>query len=308
MRRPELMRLNLCAVAAAWLLLPALGMGQAFLPGKGTGMVSIDWGTTHSAGHFMDDGSKLPGYGTRAQNLTFGVEYGVTSRLAVGFSIPWVNAKYTGKEEPLNLPNNVVDDGVYHGALQDMHIEARYNVFERPFVVTPFFAFSAPSHSYPTIGEAAIGPDLKQYTTGVYIGRLLNPFLSRAFVHGSYAFTRVEKVLDLSLNRSNADISVGYFLTPRLSTTFLWRKQWSHGGLGFSDIYNTSSADIFLQQDRLTKQTFQHIGTGVGLNLTESLSANFSFLKFVSGSNAHYGEGVSAGLSWSFSTAPQLFP
>jgi hypothetical protein len=298
---------NLCAVVAAWLLVSAPLFGQAFLPGKGSGTVSVDFGTTHSAGHFMDDGSKLPGYGTRAYSLSFSVDYGLTDRLALGFSIPYVNSKYTGKEEPLNLPNNVVDDGVYHGTMQDIRLEARYNILERPFVATPFFAFSVPSHSYPTIGEAAVGPNLKQYSTGIYVGRLLNPFLSRAFVHGAYTFTAVEKVLDLSLNRSNTDVSFGYFLTPRVSTTFLWTGQWSHGGLGFSDIYNTTSSEIFLQQDRLTKQSYQHIGVGVGLNLTESLSASFSFRKFVSGVNAHYGEGISGGLSWSFSTAPQFF-
>jgi hypothetical protein len=299
--------LKLFAVVAVWLLFPDFGIGQAFLPGKGNGSVSVDFGTTHSAGHFMDDGSKLPGYGTRANSLSFSVDYGLTDRLALGFSIPYINSKYTGKEEPLNLPNNVVDDGVYHGTMQDMRFEARYNILERPFVATPFFALSVPSHSYPTIGEASVGPDLKQYTTGIYIGRLLHPFLSRAFVQGSYAFTTVEKVLDLSLNRSNSDVAVGYFLTPRLSTTFLWTRQWSHGGLGFSDIYNTTSTDIFLQQDRLTKQSYQHVGVGVGVNLTESMSASFSFRKFVSGVNAHYGEGFSGGLSWSFSTAPQLF-
>jgi len=306
MRGSEL-RLSLCAIAAASLISPTLGMGQAFLPGKGSGTVSVDVGTTHSAGHFMDDGSKLPGYGTRANNVSFSVDYGVTSKLALGLSIPWVTAKYTGQEEPLNLPRNIVDDGVYHGTLQDFHLEARYNVLEHPVVVTPFFALSVPSHGYPTIGEAAIGPDLKQYSTGVYVGRLLNPFLSRAFVHGSYSYTTVERVLDLSLNRSDADVAVGYFLTPRLSTSFLWKRQWSHGGLGFSDIYNTTSADVFLQQDRLTKQDFQHVGAGVGINMTESLSANFSFVKFVSGRNAHFGEGFSGGISWSFSTSPQLF-
>jgi hypothetical protein len=284
-------------------------MGQAFLPGKGSGTVSFDFGTTHSAGHFLDDGSKLPGYGTRAYNLSFNVEYGVTSRLALSLGIPWVTSKYTGTEEPLNLPLNVLDDGVFHGTMQDFRMEARYNVLDRPVVLTPFFAFSVPSHGYQTIGEAAVGPKLKQYSTGVYAGRLLNPFLSQAFVHGSYSYTAVEKVLGVSLNRSNTDLAVGYFWTPRLSTSLLWRKQWSHGGLGFDVFFDpNTSAEIFLQQDRITKQEFQHLGAGVGFNMTESLSANFSFLKFVSGRDAHFGEGFSAGLSWSFSTSPQLFP
>jgi hypothetical protein len=302
------MRLPVCVAVVSLFLLPSLGLAQAFLPGKGNGSVSVDIGTTHAAGHFLDDGSRLPGYSSRANHVTLSVEYGVTNRLAVGVDIPYVSSKYTGKEEPLNLPANVIDDGVYHGTLQDFRIEGRFNAFERPLVVTPFFAFSVPSHSYQTIGESAVGPNLKQYSTGVYVGRLLNPFLSQAFVHGSYSYTAVEKVLGLSLNRSNTDVAFGYFFTPRLSTTFLWRNQWTYGGLGFADLYDPStSSEVFLQSDRLTKQDFQHIGVATGLNLTESMSANFSFIKFVSGHNAHFGEAFSGGLSWSFSTSPQLF-
>ena len=78
--------------------------------------------------------------------------------------------------------------------------------------------------------------------------------------------------------------------------------------LGFSEFYDPStSSAVFLQQDRLTKQDFQHIGFATGLNLTESMSANFSFVKFVAGHNAHFGEAFSGGLSWSFSTSAQFF-
>jgi len=290
------------------MLLPTFGLAQAFLPGKGNGEVSIDIGTTRATGHFLDDGSRQPGYGSRANHMTLSVEYGITNRLAVGVDLPYISSKYTGKEEPLNLPANVVDDGVYHGTVQDFHFEGRFNAIERPLVVISFFAFSVPSHSYQTIGESSVGPNLKQYATGVYAGRLLNPFLSQAFVHGSYSYTVVEKVLGLSLNRSNTDIGFGYFFTPRISTTVLWRNQWSHGGLGFAAIFDPSvSSSVFLNQDRLTKQDFQHVGIAAGVNLTESMSANFSFIKFVSGHNAHIGEGFSGGLSWSFSTSPKLF-
>ena len=301
------MRLPLFGIVVAWLLSPVLAMGQAFVPSKGNGSVSVDVGTIRAAGHFLDDGSKLPGYGSRANHVTFSLDYGLTDRLALGFSLPYIKAKYTGKEEPLNLPDNTIDDGLYHGSIQDIHLEARYNIFDRPFVATPFVAFSTPIHDYPTIGEAAIGPQLNQFTAGVYVGRLLNPFLSRAFVQGGYAYTAVEEILDVPLNRSNADISFGYFLTTRLSTSVLWRRQWTHGGLGYADIYSTTSSDVFLQQDRLTNQDFQHIGIGVGMELKESWSAHFSFLKMVSGRGAHYGEGFSGGISWSFSTSPSLF-
>jgi len=290
------------------LLITSAAHAQAFLPAKGSGSISIDVGTAHSAGHFMDDGSKLPGYGSRANHITLSAEYGLTHKLAVGFTAPYIRSKYTGKEEPLNLPANVVDDGVYHGTVQDLRFEGRYNILQRPVMMTPFFAVSVPSHHYETIGESSVGPDLRQITTGVYAGRLLNPIVSRAFVHGSYSYTAVQKILDLSLNRSNIDFSTGYFITPTLSASFLWRRQWTHGGLNFAEIYSTTSSDVFLQQDRLTRQDFQHIGAGMGLSLTESVSVDFSFVKFVSGHNAHFGEGLSGGITWSFSRPESALP
>jgi hypothetical protein len=285
------------------LLLPCAGMAQAFLPGKSEGSVSLNFTTIHAAGHFLDDGSRLPGYASRANSLTFGLDYGLTEKLAVGVSIPYIRAKYLGPEEPLNLPRNVLDDGVYHGTMQDFRVEARYNALRLPIVTTPYVALSVPSHGYDTIAESAAGPNVKQLTTGVYAGRLLNPVLPRTFVHGSYSYTAVEKILGVSLNRSNIDFSVGQFITPAFSASFLWRRQWVHGGLTYEQIYDpTASPDVFIQQDRLSRQNFQHVGFGVGYSLNEVVSLDFSFVKFVSGRAAHFGEGVSTGISWSFST------
>jgi hypothetical protein len=297
-------------VALSLLTFRVYAYSQAFVPSKGAGSVSVNAGTVSAKGHFLDDGTRLPGYETRANNVTFSMDYGVTDRLAVGLTLPYIRSKYTGKEEPLNLPINVLDDGAYHGTLQDFAIETRYNLFSRPFVATPFATITLPSHQYDTIGEAAVGPNLKQFTVGLYGGRLLNPVLSRAIVQGSLSHTISEKALGLRLDRSNMDVSAGYFITSSLSGSFLWRRQWMHGGLGFADLYDPStSAEVFLHSDKLTRQNFQHVGLGAGLTVTESASVSFSWLKFVSGSNSHYGHGISGGISWSFSTraAASLF-
>ena len=289
---------------ALLLLVPCAGMAQAFLPGKSQGTASINFTTIHAAGHFLDDGSRLPGYASRANSLTFGLDYGLTDNIAVGVSIPYIRAKYLGPEEPLNLPRNVLDDGVYHGTMQDFRFEARFNAPLRlPLVTTPFVALSVPSHGYDTIAESAAGANVKQLTAGLYAGRLLNPVLPRTFVHGAYSYTAAEKILDVSINRSNIDFSVGQFITPALSVGFLWRAQWLHGGLTYAEIYDpTAAPDVFIQQDRLSRQNFHHVGFGVGYSLNDSFSLDFSFVKFVSGRAAHFGEGISAGLSWNFST------
>src|SRR5262249_20123438 len=107
---------------------------------------------------------------------------------------------------------------------------------------------------------------------------------------------------NIPLNRSNSEVTAGYFITPSgsLSANFLWRSQWMHGGLNFSEIFQGSSSEVIRQQDRVTRQNFDHVGAGATLSLTESVSTQFTFSKFVSGENAHYGEGIFAGVSWRF--------
>jgi len=280
--------------------MPARGSAQAFLPKKGEGSIAITYQNVHVDGHFLEDGSRFPAYQNRADNLMFGLEYGVTDRLALDVNLPYMLTKYTGKETPLNLPLNVLDDGTYHGTVQDFQLGLRYNLQRRRFAVTPFFTLVLPSHDYKTVGETAAGPHLRQLISGVYTGRLLNPILPRTYVEGMYSYALVEKAANIPLNRSNTELTAGYFITSSLSANFLWRGQWMHGGLNFSEIFQESSSEVIRQQDRVTRQNFYHVGGGAGLAISESVSTHFTFVKFVAGQNAHYGEGIFAGVSWRF--------
>jgi hypothetical protein len=288
-------------VLAGWILNSPHGSAQAWLPAKGEGTVSISFQHVNAAGHFLEDGSRLPGYQTRASNLIFEVAYGLTERLAVNVSLPYMNTKYTGKDEPLNLPENVLDDGRYHRTVQDFRSELRCNALRRPFMATPFFAAIIPSHDYKTIGEAAAGRHLREYLVGAYAGRLLNPVLRRAYVHGLYSYAFVERDVNIPLNRSNVELAVGYLVTPSLPLSFIWKRQWTHGGLDFAELFE-APPEVFRNMDRVTRQNFQHVGVGAGFPLSKSMSVHVNFVKLVSGANAHYGTGISAGVSWSFQT------
>lgn len=283
------------------LLMPRLGSAQAWLHKKGEGSVSITYQNVNSTGHFLEDGTELPAYQNKANDFIFSVDYGLTDRLALDVSLPYMITKYTGKEEPVNLPRNVLDDGTYHGTFQDFQFGLHYNLVRKPLAVSPFFTVVLPSHNYDAIGESAPGGNLRGFVSGVYAGRLLNPVLPRTFVQGMYSYSVSEKIAGISLNRSNTELTVGHFITPTLSANFLWRGQWMHGGLNFSDLYQSSS-EVFLQGDRITRQNYHHLGGGAGLTLTESVSANFSYVKFVSGRNAHMGQAIFAGVSWSFAS------
>lgn len=289
-------------IALAWCALaPAVCSAQAWLPPKGEGSVSTTYQNVNFSGHFNSDGSRQPVFQSRASNVVFEMTYGITDRLALTGSLPYINSKYTGKETPLN-PSRF-DDGSYHGTLQDFRFELRCNAVRRPLSVTPFFAAVIPSHGYEVIGEASPGAHRREFVTGVYAGRLLNPVLPRAYVHGLYSYAFVERELNIPLNRSNADVQLGYFVAPAVSVSFLWSWQRTHGGLSFDDIIREGGiGDIFVNHDRLVRSNFQHVGVGASLALSKSVDLYANVVKFTSGSNTHYGRAVSVGVTWKFQT------
>jgi len=290
------------ALTLSFLTTP-LCFGQAWPAPKGEGAVTASCQGVVADGHYLDDGTKAPGYRTQAVNVVVETVYGITDRLTVDVLVPWVNVKYLGPEEPLNLPDNVLDDGTYHGAVSDLRFELRYNAFSRYGVVTPFFAALIPSHSYDTLGEAAPGRDFQEYYFGAYAGRLLDPFLPRAFVQGMYSYAIVRQDLDIPLNHSDFGLEVGYFVTDSVPITFVWNALWTHGGLTFEELF-MAPPEVFRNLDRVVASQFHHLGVSGSFPLSPTVSANVEFTKFVAGVDAHYGYSISAGVSWVFKSQP----
>jgi hypothetical protein len=292
---------------ATLLVVPTAGYAQAWLPPKGEGTLAVAFQRVNANGHFLEDGSELPGYATRASNGVFVLSYGITDRLAATLTAPFVNVRYLGPDEPLNLPDNVLDDGGYHGALTDLRLELRYGLLQRSLAVAPFVAAVVPSHDYDTLGEAAAGRGFQELHLGAQAGRLLDPVLPRGFLHASYAYAFVRQDLDIPLNYSTLNAEAGYFVTPSLPVSFMWRRLWNHGGLSFNELF-VAPPEVFVNLDRVVRASHEHVGIAVSIPLGESVSIHGDYLWFVSGKDAHYGSGFSFGVSWRFREAPSLFP
>jgi len=301
------MRSRIAAVLAAVLFVPLSAHAQAWLPPKGEGTVAAGFQRINANGHFLEDGSEFPGYATRASNAVFSLSYGLTDRLAATVTAPFVNVRYLGPDEPFNLPDNVLDDGNYHGAVTDLRFELRYGLLQRSLALAPYVAAVIPSHDYDTLGEAAGGRGFQEYHVGAQAGRLLDPVLPRGFVHASYGYAFVRQDIDIPLDYSTLGVEAGYFLTPSLPISFLWRKFWSHGGLSFNELF-VSPPEVFVNLDRVVKASYTHVGMAVSVPLGDSVSVHGNYLWFVSGKDAHYGSGFGFGVSWRFREAPFVFP
>lgn len=296
-------------------IVPAGARAQsAWLPADGEGSLSVIFQNLNFGGHFDENGVKLEGaVPSRAFLGIAEVEYGLTDRLAFTARLPYVASKFTGgHDEPVTTflreryeefrranPDAAVtnlDTGEYYATAQDFSFTLRYNLVDRGLVVTPVVGVTIPSHHYRTVGEAAPGQYLRALHTGVNVGRLLDPLLPDAYVHGRYTYSFVQRLVGISMDRSSAEFELGYAVTPTIGVRGIARWSHTHGGVPFSRAYEDVA--LFLEHDRLLASRSWHLGGGASLSLTDSLDLDAAVVTFLSGSDTHYGTGMTVGLTW----------
>jgi len=287
-------------LALACSLCPAVVRGQAWLPPKGGGAVSLTLGDYAFDGHFAADGRKDPFGGTRAESLWLEGIYALTDGLAISAGLPFVTTKLTGSF-PEGVPLGPLDkDRKYHGDFQDFRFELAFSLREGDFGLTPFVGLGVPSHEYEYVGEAVPGKALREVYLGLAAGRSLHPFLPRAYVHTRYAYAFVETVEDgvSNLDRSNLDSELGYQVSSRLLTRLLARWQVTHGGLDLEDMRRRP--DFFRTHDRAARTNYFNLGLGASFALGASWEVYAIFIKTLSGENAHQSRSLSIGATWYF--------
>jgi hypothetical protein len=236
------------------------------------------------------------------------VTYGVTDKLAVDIAFPFVASKYTG---PLPHPDTNVDDGNYHGSFTDIRVAVRYNITTRGAVFTPYIGTVTPSNDYPYYGHAAAGGRLNELQVGLYGAKLFTSGLPGLFVSGRAAYGFVEKVVDVSHNRTMGDLEVGYFFSPGFRAFVMAKGQYTHGGIDFPTSGGMRALPLQYQpvHDVIQRVHNVDVGTGLAYSLTDSLDIFGSYMRQVAGRNGHaLNRGITMGASWSFSRQKQGDP
>lgn len=291
------------SAAGLGLLLLAASAGpvlaQAWLPPKGEGAVGVTFGDYGFDGHFDSSGRRIPYGGTRGLSLACDLTYGITDRLAVTASLPFVASKFSGTFPP-GVLLGPLDDRRYHGDFQDFRAELRYMAVAGDFALTPLVGFNLPTHNYEVVGEAVPGKHTKELFLGVAAGRSLAPFLDRVYVQARYFFTFVEKVVPNidQLNRSNVDLELGYAVSGRLTLRAFSIWQVGHGGLDLEDMY--SRPDLFRIHDRAIRTDYFNLGAGATFQAFPAVEVFASFVKTVSGENAHQARSLYIGAAFWF--------
>jgi len=297
-------------VAAAIALAPAPANGQAWLPATGQGAVTVLFQDMAVRQHLFSDGQAVEAGHIDSYNLMLDLTYGVTDRLAVGISLPYVSARYKGT---FGHPGSVLDDGYFHGTWQDFRLSARWGLVAGGTAVTPFAELLVPSHEYDYYGHAAPGRKLTELQLGVNVGHVLTRVVPGTFVQARYSYGFAEQSLGVYHDRSNLDAEIGYFINPRLRVFGLTATQYTHGGVPLTHQFPGDlcgvpnpvppavllSCSTFMHHDQLARTNLIDLGVGSQVSLTQRLDVFGSIVRTVAGRNVHaVNHGISIGLSW----------
>ena len=203
-------------------------------------------------------------------------------------------------------PSNI-DDGGYHGSLQDFYFGARFRLIESPrFALTPFAEAIIPSHPYESLGHAVVGRDLHALVVGAALGGFAEDVLPGLFFQTRLSYAMVQQVLDIRPNRIGVDTAVGYFVTPRLAIQFVQTLQLTHDGVDFAgiapDLYlsvpggtSASELDLFLHHDRLLRSNVLNLCGGLTFAITDQVGIFVTATTMAWGDNLQRPRSVTVG-------------
>jgi hypothetical protein len=288
-------------------LAPAAASAQAWLPDKGTLNTSTLYNNQLYTAHWSSTGDTVSGINVRAETLALLANYGITDRVMVSGVLPYIHTRYKGppSHRPPGTPPGTppppgfeVDDGSWHGYLTDIRLGVHYQLLEKPFALAPFVALVTPVTDYPTKGHAAPGRGLDELMLGFNAGKGLDPWIPRSYAQMRYSYAFVEEVLDVTHNRSNLNVELGTFFTPRWNVSLYGAWQWTHGGI---QTPVPGSSPYFFIHDQLAEDEFFNAGFGAGFSLTPELTAFATYMHGIEGKNGHkVDQSITVGISYGY--------
>lgn len=319
-------------VATSWLIAFAAccpgvtgrASAQAFIPPPGEGTVSVSYqsiltrGQHGASGEWFTNAAQVPQLGeesTSTHALIWYVEYGVTDRLAVHASLPYMQVRYKGPiphTTGFNGRPSDWDDGTYHGAFQDVYVGTRFKAVESPrFALTPFVEVIVPSHEYERLAQSAVGRGLRALVVGAAVGGFADYVLPGLHFQTRVSHAFVQEAVDIRPNRTGIDSAIGYFVTPRLAIQFIQTLQITHDGIDFVGpprvlaLHDGTpmTAEHARNHDRLVRANSLSFGGGVAYQITETVGVFGTYGKLAWGQNLPPPRSVTVGLNWGFKTA-----
>lgn len=286
---------------------------QAWVPGQGKGSISVTYQHDQSTRLTKANGDAERFGKVIDRGLDLNVDYGLSDRLALSADLPFKSNRYTGDDPhdpttqlPFANDQHFVDDGQFHDGWADWSLALRYQLRSKPFLVTPFIAYSRPSHDYTFWAHSAFGNQQRSWQAGVNLGGWLPPPWQRLYWQAGYAYLLMQRVGDRRVNRGVLSAQLGCTFTPRLGAQLRIEHQNSFGATIDlpKDFFNPDGSlnpGNLLYHDQLAASRFTRASVGVNYQLSERYQLSAAYARTIRAANAHiWDHQLSIGISWSF--------
>jgi hypothetical protein len=271
--------------------IPALA--QPWVPPPGEGTVSVTYQNYYVKGHYVGPaGIPTTDTGaTHSKSLVAEADWGLPYSIGLTVSLPYIASKYTGLPGGYFVGGIVttpgpLDDGFYHGAFQDLHVEVRRMIELHRVALAPLAGITVPTHEYETDGEAVPGRHRTDFQVGASGGTDLSTWIPSTYVHARYSLAAAEVVDDLSSVRSNVDVEAGTDITRRWGLKGLVGWQMRHKGPTVPQLV----AHGWTTHDRFVVSNYTNVGGGLTIRLRSSTELSGIWVSTVAGNfGAHMG-------------------
>lgn len=252
------------------------------------------------------DGSSDPFGKVIARTVYLNLDYGLSDRWAISAGLPFQSNRYTGNDphDPRIFPfpndQRFLDDGRFHDGWGDWSVALRYQWRTEPFLITPFIAYSRPSHDYTFFAHSALGTHQWALQTGVHIGKWLPPPWQNAYWQAGYAYTFEQSTNHLDrladdrrVNHGTFSLELGYNFTPRLDAHLLIEHSNSYGnGVNAThDFGNPDGSPNFnniFYHDQLLLARYTRASLGLDFQLNDRYQLSIVYGRTLSAANAHF--------------------
>jgi len=286
----------LAGLLAAVIPFPASAQGQ----NKGDASFRIEYQYIRNGAY--DAGAITFDYWTTDTHVAMlSGDYALSDRWTVYAALPYVQKRfnpdpddpYGGDPHNPNDPwwidyippdKRFVDDGDFHGGLQDFSFGLMYLALDGPLSVSPYIGYGFPADNYPFYAKAAIGTNLWNLPVGVSLSYI--PPFSDWFVNGSLAYVFSEHPLDVNVDYWLGFLSAGYWFKPQFSmNVFLSAKYirdgfelpWTYLELGYVDYPADFDTREWYQHDRLIRHRFVNAGVAFDYYVNEKYKLSGSY-------------------------------
>jgi hypothetical protein len=221
-----------------------------------------------------------------ARLVDVSIDYALNDRWTLTGGLPWIEKK-VGTEAhshdpllvtPPHPESDFVDDGQFHGYLQDLSLGARYLALTEPFIVEPYVLLTIPVGDYPFFAIAAVGQHLRRTEVGSTLA-YRPPFLKWFFsLRAGYSYA--PETLGQSVDATRVDGEAVFFVGPKVSLKTFFS---SKNGKGMAPPRTPTSvpSDVWYQHDRMVRHNYATVGVGVDWKVNDRNVIGLSFIKMI---------------------------